>query len=166
MYFYLWCCAGLSCSVMSDSVWPHVLKPQASLFMGFSSKNARVGCHAFIQEIFPTQGSNPVLPHCRQILYHLSHQGSPRMLEWVAYPFSRELPKPGVEPWSPSLQITVKRREVKNKREKERYTHLNAEFQRIARRAKKAFLSDQCKEIEENNRLGKTSDLFNKMRDT
>ena len=64
------------------------------------------------------------------------------------------------------MQITVKRREVKNKREKERYTHLNADFQRIARRAKKAFLSDQCKEIEENNRLGKTSDLFNKMRDT
>ena len=60
----------------------------------------------------------------------------------------------------------LKRREVKSKGEKEKYTHLNAEFQRIARRAKKAFLSDQCKEIEENNRLGKTSDLFNKMRDT
>ena len=58
------------------------------------------------------------------------------------------------------LQIAVKRREAKSKREKERYTHLNAEFQRIARRDKKAFLSDQCKEIEENNRMGKTKDFF------
>ena len=65
-----------------------------------------------------------------------------------------------------ALQIAVKRREVKSKGEKERYTHLNAEFQRIVRRDKKAFLSDQCKEIEENNRMGKTSDLFKKIRDT
>ena len=60
----------------------------------------------------------------------------------------------------------MKRREVKDKGEKERYTHLNAEFQRIARRDKKAFLLDQCKEIEENNGMGKTSDLFKKIRDT
>ena len=60
----------------------------------------------------------------------------------------------------------MKRREAKNKGEKERYSHLNAEFQRIARRDKKAFLSDQCKEIEENNRMGKTRDLFKKIRDT
>ena len=59
-----------------------------------------------------------------------------------------------------ALQIAVKRREVKSKGEKERYTHLNAEFQKIARRDKKAFLSDQCKEIEENKRMGKTRDLF------
>ena len=65
-----------------------------------------------------------------------------------------------------TLQIAVKRREVKGKREKERYTHLNAEFQRIATRDKKTFLSDQCKEIEENNRMGKTRDLFKKIRDT
>ena len=65
-----------------------------------------------------------------------------------------------------ALQIALKRREVKSKGEKERYTHLNAEFQRIARRDKKAFLSDQCKEIEENNRMGKTRDLFKKIRDT
>ena len=65
-----------------------------------------------------------------------------------------------------SLQIAVKRREVKSEGEKERYTHLNAEFQRIARRDKKAFLSDQCKEIEENKRMGKTRDLFKKIRDT
>ena len=65
-----------------------------------------------------------------------------------------------------ALQIAMKRREVKGKGEKERYTHLNAEFQRIARRHQKAFLSDQCKEIEENNRMGKTRDLFKKIRDT
>ena len=63
-----------------------------------------------------------------------------------------------------TLQIAVKRREVKSKGEKKRYTHLNAEFQRIARSDKKAFLSDQCKEIEENNRMGKTRDLFKKIR--
>ena len=65
-----------------------------------------------------------------------------------------------------ALQVAVKRREVKSKREKERYTPLIAEFQRIARRDKKAFLSDQCKEIEENNGMGKTRDLFKKIRDT
>ena len=65
-----------------------------------------------------------------------------------------------------ALQIAVKRREVKSKGEKERYKHLNAEFQKITRRDKKAFLSNQCKEIEENNRMGKTRDLFKKIRDT
>ena len=65
-----------------------------------------------------------------------------------------------------ALQIAVKRRVTKNKGEKERYKHLNAEFQRIARRDKKAFLSDQCKEIEENNRMGKIRELFKKIRDT
>ena len=65
-----------------------------------------------------------------------------------------------------ALQIAVKRREAKSKGEKERYTHLNAEFQRIARRDKKAFISDQSKEIEENNRMGKIRDLFKKIRDT
>ena len=71
--------------------------------------------------------------------------------------------------WTPGVgdgQIAVKRREVKSKGEKERYTHFSAEFQRIARRDKKAFLSDQCKEIEENNRMGKTRDLVKKIRDT
>ena len=65
-----------------------------------------------------------------------------------------------------ALQTAMKRREVKGKGEKERYTHLNTEFQRIARGSKKAFLSDQCKEIEENSRMGKTRDLFKKIRDT
>ena len=65
-----------------------------------------------------------------------------------------------------ALQIVVKRREAKSKGEQERYSHLNAEFQRIARRDKKAFFNDQCKEIEENNRMGKTRNLFKKIRDT
>jgi len=65
-----------------------------------------------------------------------------------------------------ALQIAEKRREAKGKGENERYTHLNAEFQRIARRDKKAFLRDQCKEIEENNKMGKTRELFKKIRDT
>ena len=65
-----------------------------------------------------------------------------------------------------ALQIAVKSREVKSKGEKERYTHLNTEFQRRARRDKKAFFSNQCKEIEENNKMGKTRDLFKKIRDT
>ena len=70
--------------------------------------------------------------------------------------------------WLPeeALQTAMKRREAKGKGEKEKYIHLNAEFQRIARRDKKAFLSDQCKEIKENNRTGKTRDLFKKIRDT
>ena len=65
-----------------------------------------------------------------------------------------------------ALQIAVKRREAKGKEQKESYTHLNAEFQRVTRRDNKAFLRDQCKEIEENNRMGKTRDLFKKTRDT
>ena len=65
-----------------------------------------------------------------------------------------------------TLQISEKRRDIKGKGEKERYTHSNAEFQRISRRDKKAFLSDQCKELEENNRMGKTKDLFKQIRDT
>ena len=65
-----------------------------------------------------------------------------------------------------ALQIAEKRRDTKGKGEKQRYTHLNSEFQRIARRCKKAFLSDQCKEIKEHNRMGKTSDFFKKIRDT
>ena len=80
------------------------------------------------------------------------------------YPQEKEMQKGKM--WSEeALQIAVKRREVKSKGEKERYTHLSAEFQRIARRDKKAFLGDQCKEIAENNRMGKTRDLFKEIRD-
>ena len=94
---------------------------------------------------------------------------------WSGLPFPSpgDLPDPGIEPSSPTLQAGAllseppgKPREAKGKGENERYTHLNAEFQRIARRDKKAFLSDQCKEIEENNRMGKTRDLFKKIRNT
>ena len=73
----------LSGSVVCDSL------PGASVHVDSPGKNTGVGCWVLLQEIFPTQGSNPGLPHCRQILYQLSHQGSPRILEWVAYPFSR-----------------------------------------------------------------------------
>ena len=82
-----------------------------------------------------------------------------------ARPSSRKKCKKAKWLYEEALQIAVKRREVKSKREKERYTHLNAKFQRIARRDKKVFLSDQCKEIEENNRMGKTRELFKKIRE-
>ena len=81
-------CAALSRSVMSNSLWPH---EPARLLCPWDSpgNNIGVGCHALLQGIFPTQGSNQSLPHCKQILYHLRHQGSPRILEQVTYPFSR-----------------------------------------------------------------------------
>ena len=84
---------------------------------------------------------------------------------WVSIPKEKKCKK---AKWlsEEALQIAEKRREAKGKEEKERYTHLNAEFQRIARRDKKTFLSDQSKEIEENNRIGKTRNLFKKIRDT
>ena len=113
------------------------------------------------------------------------------ILKWVAISFSGDLPPPGIEPRSHAFQanslpsephgkemqkskMTVwgdltnscEKNRSKKQRRKERYTHLNVEFQRIARRNQKAFLSDQCKEIEENNRMGKTRDLLKKIRDT
>ena len=78
------------------------------------------------------------------------------------YPQEKEMQESKMVVWE-GLKIAVKRREAKNKGEKERYTHLNAEFQRIIQRYKKAFLNDQCKEIEENNRMGKIRDLFKKI---
>ena len=99
------CCAVLSHSVVSDSVRPRGLQPSRLLCPWDSpGKNTGVDCHAFLQGIFPTLGSNPGLLHCRQVLYHLSHQGSPRILEWVTYPSPRELPDPGVNPGSLVLQ--------------------------------------------------------------
>ena len=75
---------------MADSLWPHGLQPTRLLCPWDSpDKNTTVGCHALFQGIFPTQGSNPGYPQCRWIVYCLSHQGSPRILEWVAYLFSR-----------------------------------------------------------------------------
>ena len=80
----------LSISVMSDSLWPLGLSPVRFLYSwGFSRQVSGVGCHALPQGIFPTQGLNPGLPHCREVIYQLSHQGSPELLEWVAYSFSR-----------------------------------------------------------------------------
>ena len=80
-----WKCKWKSRSVVSDSMWPR------GLYSPWNSpgQNCGVGTLSLLQVIFPTQGSNPGLPHCRQILYQLSHKGSPRILEWVAYPFSR-----------------------------------------------------------------------------
>ena len=77
-------CESESCSVLSDSLWPH------RLYSPWNSpgQNTGLGSLSLLQGIFPTQGSNPGLLHCRQILYQLSHKGSPRILEWVAYPFS------------------------------------------------------------------------------
>ena len=76
-------------SVVSDSLQPHESQPARLCPWDSPGKNTGVGCHALLQGIFSTQGSNPSLPHCRQILYHLSHQGSPGILEWVACPFVR-----------------------------------------------------------------------------
>ena len=81
------CLVAQSCPTLLDPM--DCSLPGSSVHEDSSSKNTGVGCHALLQEIFPTQGSNPGLPHCRQILYHLKHQGSPRILEWVVYPFSR-----------------------------------------------------------------------------
>ena len=100
------CCAVLSHSVMSDSLWPHNCSLPGFSVLGDSlGKNTGAGCRALLQGIFPTQRSNPGLLHCRQILYLLSHQGSPRILEWVVYPFSRNLLDPGIKPGSPALQV-------------------------------------------------------------
>ena len=82
------CCAVLSLSAMSDTL------PGSSVHGNSPGKNAGVGCHALLQGIFPTQGSNPGLPNFRWILYDLSHQGSPWILEWIAYPFSRGSSQP------------------------------------------------------------------------
>ena len=83
-----------SCSVVSLCDPVDCSPPGSSVHGDSPDKNTGVDCHALFQGIFPTQGSNPGLPHCRQILYQLSHQGSPRILEWVAYPFSRGSSRP------------------------------------------------------------------------
>ena len=90
-----------SCSVMSDSLWPH------GLYSPWNSpgQNTGLGSLSFLQRLFPTQGWNPGLPHCRQILYQLSHQGSPRILEWVAYPFSSMSSQPRNQTGSLTLQV-------------------------------------------------------------
>ena len=85
---------------MSDSLRPH------GLYSPWNSpgQNTGVGSLSLLQGIFPTQGSNPGLPHCKWILYQLSHKGSPRILEWIPIPSPADLPDPGIEPGSPALQ--------------------------------------------------------------
>ena len=84
------CATVHSCSILSYSLQSHVLSSLGSSLHGDSpGKNTGVGCHALLQGIFLTQVSNPDLPHYKQILYHLSHQGRPRILEWIAFPFPR-----------------------------------------------------------------------------
>ena len=92
-----------SCPTLWDSI--DCSLPGLSVYRDSPGKNTGVGCHILLQGIFPTQGSNPGVPHCRWILYHLRHQGSPGILEWVAHPFSRQLPNPGIEQGSPALQL-------------------------------------------------------------
>ena len=90
-----WMCACLVAQSCLPICNPMVCSPPGSSVHGDSpGKNTGVGCHALLQGIFPTQDLNPGIPHCGQILYHLSYQGSPRILEWVTYPFSRELFQP------------------------------------------------------------------------
>ena len=101
-------CAVLSGSVVSDSLQSHGLQPARLLVHGDSSGyNTGVGCHALLQGIFPTQGLNPGLLHCRWILYHLSHQESPWTLEWVAYHFSKGSSQPRNETGSLALQNSL-----------------------------------------------------------
>ena len=151
-----------------------------------------MGCHFLLQGIFPTQGSNLGIPHCRQTLYCLSHQGIATddytvevrnrfkgldLIDRVPDELWTEVrdivQETGIKTISKkkkckkakwlseeALQIAVKRGEVKSKGEKERNTRLNAAFQRTAKRDKKAFLSGQCREIKENNKMGKTRDFF------
>ena len=96
------CLVAQLCLTLCD---PMDCSPPGSSVHGDSSgKNTGVGCHNLLQGIFPTQGSNPGLPYCQQILYHLSPLGSPRILEWVAYPSPEDLPDPGIEPGSLALQ--------------------------------------------------------------
>ena len=94
---------------MSESLRPH------GLYRNSPGQNTGVGSLSLLQGIFPTQGSNPGLPHCRQILYQLSHKGSPRILEWVACPFSRDLPDPGIELGSPASQADSSPTELSGK---------------------------------------------------
>ena len=111
------CLVTQSCPTLCEPV--DCSLPGCSVHSDSPGKNTGLGCHALLQGIFPTQGSNPGLPHCRWILYHLSHQGSPRILEWVAYtrliktiidffflePHHVELPCPGIEPISPAFEV-------------------------------------------------------------
>ena len=101
-----------SCSVMSDSLWPHGLYSPGNS----PGQNTGLGSLSLLQGIFPTQGSNPGLPHFRWVLYRLSHMGSPRILKWVAVPSWGHLPDPGIKPGSPALQEDSLPTELSGKR--------------------------------------------------
>ena len=149
---------GLDEMSWSESEWQSLSSVQLIDYTRNSpGQNTGVGSLSLLCGIFPTQGSNPGLQHCRQILYQLSHNGS-------IYTYTHTLNKVRKTTRSFRSDLNQERRETKGKGEKERYIYLNAEFQRIVRRDNKAFLSEQCKQIEENNRMGKTRDLFKKMR--
>ena len=98
-FIHVLCLAAQYCPTLID-----YSPPGSSVHGDFPGKNTGLGCHALLQGIFPIQGSNPGLPHGGQILYHLSQQGSPRILQWVAYPLSRGNFDPGIEPGSPALE--------------------------------------------------------------
>ena len=105
VFFCFLCCTVLNSSLLSTLCNPMDCSPPGPFVHGESPvANARVGCHALLQGIFLTQGSSPGLLHCRQILNHLSHQGSPTILQWVAYPTPGILPNAGIEPESPALK--------------------------------------------------------------
>ena len=100
---YVLCLVAQSCPTPCI---PMDCSPQGSSVHGDSpGKNSGMGCNALLQGIFSTQGLNPVLLHCRWIFYWLCHQGNPRIMEWVAYPFSRDLPDQGIKPGSPAFQV-------------------------------------------------------------
>ena len=97
------CLVTQLCLTLCDSM--DCSPPGSSVHGDSPGNNTEVGCHALLQGIFPIQGLKPGLPHCRRILYHLSHQGSPIIPEWVAYPFSRDISDTGIKPGSPELQV-------------------------------------------------------------
>ena len=97
------CLVSQLCLILCNPMY--YSQPCSSVHRDSPHKNTGVGCHALLQGIFPIQGSNLGLLCCRQILYPLSHQGSPRILEWVTYPFSRGSPDPGIKLESPTLQV-------------------------------------------------------------
>ena len=99
---YMLCLVDQSCLTLCDPM--DCSPPGSSVQVDSPSKNTGVGCHFFLQEIFPTQGSNLGLPHCRWILYHLTHQGSPRILEWVFFSFSRRTSQPAELPGKPPAE--------------------------------------------------------------
>ena len=111
---------------MSDSLRPHGLY---SLWNS-PGQNTGVGSLSLLQGIFPTQGSNPDLPHCGKILYQLSHKGSPRILQWVAIPSPVDLPNPGIKPGSPALQVDSLPTEISRKPGRGRYIGVHNQYTR------------------------------------